>query len=65
MSSSLDDPREHAQHINKNHMEMCKFLGFDDPGYQRVGGELKVFVKEIENQLRKQSDQEARQQQEC
>ena len=65
MSSSLDDPRERAQHINKNHMDMCKFFGFEDPGYQRVGGEVKTFVKELEERLRQQSEKEAQQRQEC
>ncbi|MCJ1431234.1 hypothetical protein MMC27_000585 [Xylographa pallens] len=64
MSSSLDDPRERAQHINKNHMDMCKFFGFEDPGYQRVGGEIKTFVKELEERLRQHSEKEVRQRQE-
>ena len=47
MSSSLDDPRERAQHIDANHMNMTRFSGRDDPGYRKVGGELCLLVKGI------------------
>jgi hypothetical protein len=46
-SSSLDDPREHAETIEANHITMCKFSGADDPGYKQVGGELRGFVDGI------------------
>ncbi|KAJ0114829.1 hypothetical protein J7T55_004571 [Diaporthe amygdali] len=46
-SSSLDDPREHAETIPANHMDMCKYNGPSDPGYQKVGGELAKIVKQI------------------
>ena len=55
VSSSLDDPREHAETLEANHMNMCKMTGKDDPKYRQVGGELKSLVKEIV--LRTQTDQ--------
>ena len=50
-SSSLDDPRERAEHLDANHMSMTKFSGRDDPGYRKVGGELCVLVKRIQKRL--------------
>ena len=50
-SSSLDDPRERAQHIDANHMTMTRFSGRDDPGYRKVGGELCLLVKDIQKRL--------------
>ena len=32
-------------------MTMTKFSGRDDPGYQKVGGELRVLVKGIRKRL--------------
>jgi hypothetical protein len=46
-SSSLDDPREHAETIQANHMNMVRFANANDPGYRKVGGELKVLVQTI------------------
>ena len=51
-SSSLDDPRERAQHINADHLAMTKFSGRDDPGYRKVGGELCLLVKGIGKRLK-------------
>ena len=51
MSSSLDDPRERAQHINANHMTMTQFPSRDDPGYRKVGGELCYLVQDIQKRL--------------
>lgn len=61
MSSSLDDPRERAQIINKNHVDMCRFSGTDDPGYRQVGGELKQLVNDIDRQVQEVHHQEFRQ----
>ncbi|MCJ1250247.1 hypothetical protein MMC30_007473 [Trapelia coarctata] len=55
ISSSLDDPRERPQHINKNHVDMCKFGGAEDLGYRQVCGELKEFVRDIDRQLLEQN----------
>ena len=46
-SSSLDDPRERAEHIDANHMTMTKFSGRNDPGYRKVGEEIRLLVKAI------------------
>ncbi|KAH7128093.1 hypothetical protein B0J13DRAFT_412232, partial [Dactylonectria estremocensis] len=43
-SSSLDDLKEHAEHINANHFGICRFMVRDDPGYKQVGGELCKIV---------------------
>ncbi|KAI1455732.1 hypothetical protein F4805DRAFT_434676 [Annulohypoxylon moriforme] len=40
ISSTLDDPREHAESIPANHMDMCRYRDRTDPGYQKVGREL-------------------------
>ena len=58
MSSSLDDPRERAQHIDANHMNMTRFLSRDDPGYRKVGGELCLLVKDIRERLEKKLGEE-------
>ncbi|KAK2850734.1 hypothetical protein FQN49_005371 [Arthroderma sp. PD_2] len=50
MSSSLDDPREHAEHINANHRNMCRFTGREDPGYQQVGGELRRIANTLRHE---------------
>lgn len=44
-SSSLDDPRERAEHINANHMDMCRFTGRDDLGYTQVEGEIRIHLQ--------------------
>ncbi|KAM7215359.1 hypothetical protein V8F06_009220 [Rhypophila decipiens] len=47
-SSSLGDQREHAETIQANHREMCRFHGADDPGYRQVSGELQLIYLTIE-----------------
>ncbi|KAG6364552.1 hypothetical protein INS49_006154 [Diaporthe citri] len=39
-SSLLGDVRERAESIQANHMEMCRFMGLDDPNYKRLCGEV-------------------------
>lgn len=46
-SSLLDDTREHAETINANHMDMVRFFGESDPGYQKVTGEIRIIVEQI------------------
>lgn len=43
-SSSFDDARERAQHIDANHMDMCRFHSRHDTGYEQVVGEIKAIV---------------------
>ena len=50
-SSSLDDSRERAEHIDANHMTMTKFSSRNDPGYRKVGEELRLLVKGIGKRL--------------
>jgi hypothetical protein len=47
LSSSLDDPREHAETLDANHMDMTKFKGPNDLNYKKVGGELKRVVNRM------------------
>ena len=61
MSSSLDDPRERAQHIDANHMDMTRYSSRDDPGYRKVGGELCLLVKDIRKRLEEELQKEREQ----
>jgi hypothetical protein len=40
-SSLIGDPREHAETLQANHMEMCRFSSASDPNYLKVAGEMK------------------------
>jgi hypothetical protein len=40
-SSLIGDPREHAETLQANHMEMCRFSSANDPNYLKVAGEIK------------------------
>ncbi|KAK3997824.1 hypothetical protein QBC44DRAFT_354322 [Cladorrhinum sp. PSN332] len=44
-SSRLDDPLETTQHISDNHMDMCRFFGTHDPGYQKVVAALEKILQ--------------------
>ncbi|KAF7538970.1 hypothetical protein G7054_g2557 [Neopestalotiopsis clavispora] len=46
-SSLLGDPRERAESIQANHMDMCRFTGADDPNYHKVAGELRLIYQPI------------------
>jgi hypothetical protein len=46
-SSSLDDPRERAQHLPGNHMSMCRFTSRQDPGYGKIVGELQGILTSL------------------
>jgi len=54
-SSSLGDEREHAETIQANHRDMCRFTGTDDPGYRKVSGELSAIYASIEKGLARRS----------
>ncbi|KAI0542622.1 hypothetical protein GGR58DRAFT_510267 [Xylaria digitata] len=43
-SSSLDDPREHAETISANHMDMTKFRGASDPSYRKVSSAIRTML---------------------
>ena len=45
----MDDTRERAQHIDANHMEMCRFESKDTTGYRQVAGEIKGLVQKYAN----------------
>lgn len=47
ISSSLDDPREHAETLQADHRNMTKFWGGDDPNYVKLGGELKGVIAQL------------------
>ncbi|KAM7201995.1 nacht and ankyrin domain protein [Rhypophila sp. PSN 637] len=44
MSSTLDDPREHAETISANHMDICRFKNREDPGYRKISVEIKAVM---------------------
>ncbi|KAH6623102.1 hypothetical protein F5144DRAFT_353119 [Chaetomium tenue] len=43
-SSTLDDPREHAETISANHMNMCRFETRLDAGYRKVSLEIGSMI---------------------
>lgn len=45
-SSVIGDAAEAQEGIDANHTQMCKFSSSDDPGYQKVLGVLKKFVRD-------------------
>ncbi|KAI8633518.1 hypothetical protein F5Y19DRAFT_244545 [Xylariaceae sp. FL1651] len=45
-SSSLDDPREHAETISANHMNMARFSGPLDLGYRKVAAEIRAMLEQ-------------------
>ncbi|PTB69295.1 hypothetical protein BBK36DRAFT_1110520, partial [Trichoderma citrinoviride] len=46
-SSLIGDHREHAETLQANHLEMCRFSGPDDPNYRKVSGELRSVYHSI------------------
>ncbi|KAK3310943.1 uncharacterized protein B0T15DRAFT_519936 [Chaetomium strumarium] len=52
-SSCLDNPAlEIRQHISRNHMDMCRFSGLQDPEYRKVEAALKRILGTIEARKR-------------
>jgi hypothetical protein len=49
-SSSLDGS-ERRQTINANHMAMCRYSSKHDDGYQKVVGELQLFLSMMQEKL--------------
>ena len=47
-SSIFGDPRERAESLQANHMDMCRFTGIEDPNYRKVAGELRQIYTAIE-----------------
>ncbi len=43
-SSTLDDPREHAETISANHMNMCRFDTSLDAGYRKIAFEIGSMI---------------------
>ncbi|RSL42482.1 hypothetical protein CEP54_015468 [Fusarium duplospermum] len=51
-SSLIGDPREHAETLQTNHMEMCRFSGRGDPNFVKVVGELRsVYLASLTNTM--------------
>ncbi|EEU35959.1 uncharacterized protein NECHADRAFT_96544 [Fusarium vanettenii 77-13-4] len=46
-SSLIGDQREHAETLQANHMEMCRFSGREDPNFVKVVGELRSAYRTI------------------
>jgi hypothetical protein len=55
-SSLLGDAREHAETLQANHMDMCRFSGFQDPNFIKVGGEISRIYTSITKFRIPQSD---------
>jgi protein SERAC1 len=55
-SSLLGDPREHAESIAANHMDMVRFSGFSDTGYVKVKGELLLIIQTVKMYQQSQND---------
>jgi energy-coupling factor transporter ATP-binding protein EcfA2 len=52
-SSCLDNPTlEIRRHISRNHMDMCRFSGLQDPEYRKVEAALKHILGTIETRSR-------------
>lgn len=49
--SSELDRSDRNDHINRNHMEMCRFYGEDDPEYEIVSAEIKRHIKRIQDKI--------------
>ncbi|KAM0200278.1 hypothetical protein ACHAPI_002702 [Fusarium lateritium] len=48
-SSLIGDPREHAETLQANHVQMGRFSSARDPNYIKVAGELISVYKSVEN----------------
>lgn len=48
-SSTLGDPRERAEPLDANHMQMCRIFGPNDPNYRKVAGEIRVLYQSVAN----------------
>ncbi|KAK3987982.1 hypothetical protein QBC44DRAFT_111760 [Cladorrhinum sp. PSN332] len=49
ISSKLDNPKEHAETISANHMDMCKFYSKTDPGFRAISHEIVVMMPSTES----------------
>lgn len=54
-SSLIGDPREHAETLQANHMEMSRFSSASDPNFLKVAGEIRdiymVIAKSVQERL--------------
>ncbi|KAH8666069.1 hypothetical protein BGZ61DRAFT_461584 [Ilyonectria robusta] len=46
-SSLIGDQREHAETLQANHLDMCRYTGADDPNYLKVAGEIRAIYLSI------------------
>ncbi|KAI9162747.1 ATPase [Paramyrothecium foliicola] len=58
-SSTLDDPREHAESISANHMDMCKFNSMKNVGYSKVASEIRLMLSTIRSDHEQSDDSQA------
>lgn len=49
--SSEGGRNDRNDHINRNHTEMCKFFGADDPEYDTVSAEVKRHLQRIQGKF--------------
>ncbi|KAG9499289.1 hypothetical protein J7337_010109 [Fusarium musae] len=55
-SSLIGDPREHAETLQANHMEMSRFSGSQDPNFVKVAGEIVDIYTAIHREQIHRSD---------
>lgn len=48
-SSLIGDPREQAETLQANHIQMCRFKGVHDPNYRKVAGDIRGIYTAIDN----------------
>jgi hypothetical protein len=43
-ASEVDHKQKEKDHIDANHIEMCRFKSSEDPGYSKVKGALSKYI---------------------
>ncbi|KAF5575081.1 uncharacterized protein FSUBG_13957 [Fusarium subglutinans] len=54
-SSLIGNHQEHAETLQADHLEMCRFSGKDDPNYRKVAGEIRSTYLSITTSNRQES----------
>lgn len=45
----MGDPRERAETLDANHLQMCQMSGYQDPNYRKVAGEIRACYRFVAN----------------
>ncbi|KAF5987678.1 hypothetical protein FBULB1_1835 [Fusarium bulbicola] len=54
-SSLIGNHQEHAETLQADHLEMCRYSGKDDPNYRKVAGEIRSTYLSMTTSNRKES----------